>query len=200
MSKSVRNIGIFFLRFHGYIVLVAFAVVVVMSDWSVESFLLPLDDVPEGRRSVPDSIGDEPVLVAESPDLLVVDVSSGETQVWEIVGSGSIHTKVGVDAGDAPFVGSVESGDSVPNFPLYFEVVLEVVDDSVVLFRLCFVVILIEFAGDVLGRVGVLVRKSWVRFVLESRVFFDESEVGLLFRRVEDGEGVIFLGSESTNH
>lgn len=171
--------------------------VVVVGDGPVESLLLPLHDVFEGQGCIPGSIRHEAILVGESPDLLVINVPAGEAQVGEGLGGGTIGTEVGVDAWGASLVRTVEFGDGVPNFPLYFEVILEVVDDCVVLVDISFVVVLVEFGCDVVGRARVLVGQGGVGAIVEEGVFLYEPEVGFFFVEVKDAQSVVFVGAET---
>lgn len=186
MAQSVGHIGVLFLWLDGNVVFVAFAVVVVVGDGSVQSLLLPLHDVLEGQGCIPGSIRHEAILVRESPDLLVINVPAGEAQVGEGLDGGTIGTQVGVDAGSSSFVRTVELGDGVPNFPLYLEIILEVVDDCVVFVGICFVVVLIEFGCNVVGGARVLVGQGRVGAIVEEGVFLYEPEVGFFFVEVKD--------------
>jgi hypothetical protein len=53
--------------------------VIVSGDRPVQTLLLPLDDVFEGSRLIPDGVCDKAVLVGEGPNVLVVNISSRET-------------------------------------------------------------------------------------------------------------------------
>ena len=130
--------------------------IIVVGYRSVESFFLPFDDVFEGRTFVPDSVGDEAVFVREGPDLFFINISAGESKVWQWFLGGSEGVEVGVDTWDASFIGSVKLCKCRPYFSLNFKVVFEVADYFVVLLDLGFVVILVEFAWDVVWRIGVL--------------------------------------------
>ena len=52
--------------------------IVVSSDRSVQTLLLPLNDVFEGSWFVPDSVCNKAVFVSEGPDMFVVYISSWE--------------------------------------------------------------------------------------------------------------------------
>lgn len=110
MTQPVSNVLVFLFGLDGDVVFVAFAVVVVASDRSVESFLFPFDYVLEGNFLIPGGIGDEPVFVGEGPDLLSMNVPAGETQVGKVLRGGSVGVEVGVDAGGALLVGAVKFG------------------------------------------------------------------------------------------
>lgn len=79
MSKSVADILIFFFCFGGDIILVSFPVVIVTSDWAVESFSFPFNDVFELLFRMPDSLGNESIFVGKGPCDLLVNISSGES-------------------------------------------------------------------------------------------------------------------------
>ena len=79
MTQTIRYVSILLLWFDRHIILVAFAVVVVMSDRSVKSFLFPFDNMLELTLRVPGSIGDESILVLISPCGLIHDISARET-------------------------------------------------------------------------------------------------------------------------
>lgn len=118
--------------------------VVISSDRAVQSLLLPLDDVFEGSWFVPDSVGYEAILVGESPHMLAVNISSCEAQIRQFFSGYAIWIKIGIDSRNASLVGSVEFGNGVPDLSLYFEIVLEILDNIVVSFSVGFVVILVE--------------------------------------------------------
>lgn len=79
MSQSVRDILVFFLRFDRNIILVSLCMVVISGDWSIQTLLLPLDDVFKRNRLIPDCVGHEAILVGEGPNVFVVNISSRET-------------------------------------------------------------------------------------------------------------------------
>lgn len=81
MTQSIRYVCILLFRLDGHIILVSFAVVIVMSDGSVESFLFPLDDVLKLSFGVPGSIGNESIFVLICPCSLVHDISAREAEV-----------------------------------------------------------------------------------------------------------------------
>lgn len=56
MTKSIRYIFVFLFRSNSNIVFVTFSVVVITSDWSIESFFLPFEYVLEGNFDVPRSV------------------------------------------------------------------------------------------------------------------------------------------------
>jgi hypothetical protein len=154
-------------------------VVVVPSDRSVESFLLPLNNVLELTLDVPWSVGDESILILEGPLSFVHDISAREAEVRELLFGGPIFAEVGVDTRDSVFVGSIKLCYGCPYLSLHFEVVFDIVDDIVVLFDFNLIVVLIKFAGDIVRRAGVLMRKDWIGFIVHDGVFFDLPEVGL---------------------
>lgn len=53
MAKSISNIFVFLFGSNSNIVLVAFSVVVITSDWSIKSFLLPFKNMLEGDFNMP---------------------------------------------------------------------------------------------------------------------------------------------------
>jgi hypothetical protein len=53
MTESISNIFILFLRSNSNVVLVTFSVVVITSDWSIESFLLPFKNMLERDFDMP---------------------------------------------------------------------------------------------------------------------------------------------------
>jgi hypothetical protein len=199
VAKPVGHILVLFLLLDRHIILVSLAVVVVAGDGTMESFLFPLENVLEGKMSLPGSICDEAVFVFEGPDYLVVDVPAGETQVWQVGHCGTVRAEVGVDTGSSSFVGPVQSGDGVPYFSLYLEIVFEIIYDGVVLFDLGFVVVLIEFGCNVVMRVRILMGKCGVGFIVEHCVFLDEAEIGFLFIWFEDRESVVLVGAEASS-
>jgi hypothetical protein len=78
MSQPVTDVFVFLFWFDGYIVFIAFAVVVVSGDWSVESFLFPFDDVFELLFRLPNCLSDKSVLICECPCYFVIDISPWE--------------------------------------------------------------------------------------------------------------------------
>lgn len=67
MAQSICHILVLLLWLDGHIILVSLSVVVIVSDWPVQSFLLPLHDVLERSLLVPGSVSDKPILVLEGP-------------------------------------------------------------------------------------------------------------------------------------
>ena len=145
MAQSISNPLVFLFWFDGNIVFVAFSVIVVTSDGSVESFLFPLNDVLECVVGVEGSVGDESILVIESPDSLVHDISALETDVGKFLFGGTILTEISVNTRDSIFIGSVKLCESIPYLSLHFEIILKVIDDGIVLFKFCLIVVLVEF-------------------------------------------------------
>lgn len=91
--------------------------VIVVSNWSVKSLLLPLDDVLELGLLVPRSIGNESILVLENPNRLFENISSlesdvGKTIFWLDV---AIGVKVGIDSGYSLLVGPIQFRDGIPD-------------------------------------------------------------------------------------
>ena len=197
MAQPVSYVLVFLFGLDGDVVFVAFAVVVVAGDGSVESFFFPFDYVLEGDFLVPGGVGDEPVFVGEGPDLLFMNVPAGEAQIGEVLRGGAVGVEVGIDAGGALLVGAVEFGEGVPDFSLNLEVILEVVDDGVVLLDIGPVVVLVEFGGDVVGGVGVLMRQCGIHFVVEDGIILEHPEVGLFFGGREQLKGVVLVGAET---
>lgn len=171
MAESVGNVMVLFLGFHFDIVLVTFGVEM-FGDWSVGPFVFPLLDVLEVMFFVPWGVGDESVFVGED-DFLVVDVEPVESQIFELGLDWSILIHVGIDTSDTVLVGPVKITDGMPDFSLDFQVVLEVINYSVVFFDFGFLVVFIKFWVDVLRWVVVLVREPWVSFVLDFGVGFE---------------------------
>ena len=81
VSQSVGYIGVLLLRTHWNVILVAFAVIVVVGDWTVEPLSLPFSSVLEGGGHVPRRVGDKAVFIAEGPNLFIVDIPSREAKV-----------------------------------------------------------------------------------------------------------------------
>jgi hypothetical protein len=125
--------------------------VVVSGDWSVQTLLLPLDDVLEGNRFIPDGVGDKAILVGEGPNVFVVNISSRETQIWEFLGNDAIWVKVRINSRNSFFVRPVKFSNGVPDLALYFEIMLKVLDNVVISLDICFVMVLIKLRSDVLG-------------------------------------------------
>ena len=145
VSQSVSNILILFLRLDCDIIFVSLAVVVVPSYGAMEALFLPFYDVLELWFLVPRSVGDKAVLVLEGPNHLPGHIAPRKAQILEFRGNWPCGVEIGVDAGDSALVRTVQIGDSVPDLPLNCEIMLELVDDFVVLFDFCAVVVLIEF-------------------------------------------------------
>ena len=197
VSKPIGNVLIFLLWLDGDIVLVSLSVVVVMGDWSVQPLLLPLHDVFELRLLVPGSVGDKPVLVLEGPLGFFGQISPGESEVGQVGSDWSVGTEVGVDAGNAALVGSVELGDGVPDLSLDLEIMFELIDDPVVLEDLGFVMVLIKLVMNVLAGVRVLMGQCRIGLIVDIDIFFEEFGVGLLLGVVEQREGVVGGGAEA---
>ncbi len=81
MAESISYIFVLFFRSNSYIVFVTFCVVVITSDWSIKSFLLPFKNMLEGNFDMPRSIRDKSVLVLESPNYLVLRLATRESEV-----------------------------------------------------------------------------------------------------------------------
>ena len=190
VSESVANILVFFFCFGGDIILVSFSVVMVASDRAVESFPFPFDDVFELLFRMPDGLGSESVLVGEGPCHLLVNISSGESNIGELVWGDSVGVEVGVDSRDAFFVGPIEFGDGVPDLSLKTHVKFELLNDSIVLSYFGLIVVLIEFVVDVVGRVGILVGKKRVLLVVSVGVVFKRLQVVLFLCGGEKPEGI----------
>ncbi len=107
MTETVRDILVLLLGLDCHVVLVALAVVIVASNGAVEALSLPLDDVFELGLLVPGGVGDEAVLVLEGPTHFLGDFATGESEIGQIRCDGTIGVDVGVDAGNAAFVGAV---------------------------------------------------------------------------------------------
>ena len=186
MAQSVSYIGIFLFRFDWYIVFVALSMVIVVSHRSVQSFTFPFDDMWEGNLFIPRGISDEAILVGEGPYLFVVNISAGKAQIWQFFHSRSISVQICVNSRNTAFIGTVKTSNGFPDFSLNLEVILKVVDYGVVFFYFGFIVVLVEFAGDVIGGGWVLVRKCGIDLVLKSGIFLDSAEVGLFFGEGEE--------------
>ena len=57
---------------------------------------------------------------------------------------------VGVDTRSSSFIWSIEIIDGIPDLPLDFEVVFELINNLVITFDLDFVVVLVKFGMDIL--------------------------------------------------
>lgn len=151
MAETISHVLVLLLRLNCNVVLVSLAVVIVAGHGAVESLSLPFDDVLELRPLVPGSVGDEAVLILEGPANLLGHLATGETQIGQIGSDGAIGVEVGIDARNALLVRAVEISDGVPNLSLDSEIVLELIDDSVVLLDFDLVVVLVELGGNVFG-------------------------------------------------
>lgn len=179
MTQSVSYVSIFLLRFDGDVVLVAFAVVVMICDGSVEPFLFPFDDMLELALGVPGSISNESIFVLESPLRLVHDISARETEVRKLLFGWPVFVEVGVDTWDSIFIWSIKLCDGSPYLSLHLKIIFQVVDDFVVLVDFSLIVILVKFACYVMWGAGVLMRKCRIGFIVHDSVFFDLPKVGL---------------------
>lgn len=139
---------VFLFGFEFDIIFVAFPVEV-LSNWPVESFLFPLLNVLEVVFQVEGGVSNESVFVLENDLFIVIDVGSFKAEILDWVLVGSLFGKVGVNALDSSFVGSVEVTDGVPHLSLDFEVVLEIFYYLVVLLYLCFFMVFIKFGVNV---------------------------------------------------
>lgn len=81
--------------------------IVVLGNRSIESFLLPFNDMLEWYFLVPRSIGNEPIFVSKGPDLLVVNISSFESNIRQFLFGWSIRVEVGVNSWNSSLVRSV---------------------------------------------------------------------------------------------
>jgi hypothetical protein len=197
MAQTVRYVFVLLFGLDGNVVLVALAVVVVASDWAVQSLLLPFHDVFELGFFVPGSVGDEAILILEGPVDLFGHFPAREAEVGQIWRYRPIGVEVGIDAGNASLVGAIEISDGAPNLTLDSEIMLEVIDDSVVLEYLGFVMVLIEFRFDVVVRVWVLMREGRVGFIVDEDVLFEKLGVGLFLGGVKQTERVVRVGAET---
>jgi len=200
VAQSVSHVLVLLLGFDGNVVLIALAVVVVAGDWTVESLLLPLQDVLEGRLLVPDGVGHEAVLVGEGPHVLAVNIAAREAQVGQFLGGEAVGVEVGVDARDALLVGPVEFGDGVPDLSLHLEILLEVFDDCVIGISFGLVVVLVKLGSDIVGRGGVLVGQGRIDLVIEEGVLLEQLQILLLLGLLHEGERVEVARSAEAGH
>jgi hypothetical protein len=144
VAKSVSNVFVFFLRFNGNIILVPFRVVVISRDRAVQSLLFPLNNVLKSWFFNPRSISDESVLIHECPSVFIVNISSGETEVWQLMRDGTIRIEIRVNSRNPSLIRSIELGNRIPNFSLNFNIVLKIANDGIVSFGICFIVIFVK--------------------------------------------------------
>lgn len=194
MTQSVSNVLVLFFRFQLDVVFVTFGVEV-FGDWSVGTFLFPLFDVLEVVFFVERGVGDEPVFVGEN-DFLVVDVVSFKPEVLQFGFEGSVLVDVFINTSDSVFVGPVKIADSLPDFSLDFEIVVEVIDDFVILFDFDFIVVLVKFGVDVLRGVGILVREPGVFFIFDFSIGFESVEVFHFFLGSQKGKTLVCVATE----
>lgn len=154
----------------------------------------------EGRRGIPRCIGDESILVAEGPYLLVINISAIEAEIRQRFDCGSIWVKIGINSWNSSFVRSIKSGNWIPNFSLYFEIIFEVVDDCIILFSFSFIMILIKLACNIMSRIGILVWECRICFVIKNSIFFYESKIGFFLVLIEYAKGIVLGRSESTDN
>lgn len=144
MSKSVSDVFIFLFMSPGHIVLVTFGVVEGPGDRSVHSFLFPLVHMFEGVFHVVRGVGNEPILITKDK-LLVEYICPVKADVFQFKGHWAILEQVLGNAPDPSLVRSVKVANGIPDFPLDFQVILEVIDDGVVGIHIGPVVVFIEF-------------------------------------------------------
>ena len=197
VSQSIGDILVLLLWLDGDIVLVSLAVVVIMGDWPVQSFLLPLHDVFELRLLVPGRIGDKPILILEGPLGFFGQISPWESEIGQFGSNWPVGVEIGVNARNAAFVWAVELGDGVPDLSLHLEVMFELIDNPVVLEHLGFVMILIKLIMHKLAGVRILMGQRWIGLIVDIDIFFEEFSVGLLLGVVEQGERVVGGGAEA---
>ena len=75
MSESVPDVFVLLLWLDRDVVFVSLSVIVVTGHWSVQSLVLPFQDVLEGSLLVPRSVCDESVLGLEGINCLVGIIS-----------------------------------------------------------------------------------------------------------------------------
>ncbi len=165
MTQSVSNVLVLLFWFDFNVVLVTFWVEM-FGDWSVESLLLPLLDVLEVVFFMEGSVGDESVLIGEN-DLLVVNIASFKSQIFKFCLYWTIFVKVSINSSNTVLVWSVKIADGLPDFFLDFQIVFKVIDDFVVLSDLGFIVVLVEFRVNIFGRVGILMWKVGIFFIID---------------------------------
>jgi hypothetical protein len=157
VAESVGNVLPLLLLLDGDVVLVSFGVVEVPGDGSVSSLLFPLDKVIVAVFSREGSLGDESISIGwVSEVVLWVLLLPLEPQILQIGLFGSVFVEVGVYSSDSSFVGSIEVTEGIPDLFLDGQIVFEVIDDLVVGFDFNLIVVLVQFAVDVVLGGGVL--------------------------------------------
>ena len=169
MAQSVSDILILFFRFQLNIVLVALGVEV-FGDWSVGSLMFPLLNVLEVVFFVEGGVGDESIFISED-NFLVVEVLSFESQILKFWLYWTILVHVGVNTSDPVLIRSVKIADSVPYFPLYFEIMPEIINNFIVFGDFNLIVVLVKFRVNILRRVVILVGQPGVLFILDFGVY-----------------------------
>jgi hypothetical protein len=146
--------------------------IIVMGNWSVESLFFPFDDVLKLRLLVPGGVGDESIFVLEGPGDFFADFSTGKPEIGKFSSSESIRIKIGVYPRYAFLVGSIEPGNSVPDFSLNFKIVLELIVQSVVLLNISSIVVLVEFGMHIFRGMRILMRQCWIGFIVDKDIVF----------------------------
>lgn len=85
MTQSISHILVLFLRLDGNIILVAFSMIVILGDRTMQSLLLPLYDVLEWYFRVPWCISNESIFVGKGPDLFIMNISSWEAYIGQLL-------------------------------------------------------------------------------------------------------------------
>ena len=117
--------------------------IVILGDRTMQSLLLPLYDVLEWYFRVPWCISNESIFVGKGPDLFIMNISSWEAYIGQLLFPNSTWLQIGIDSGYSSLVWSVQLCNGTPDFPLQPEIIFEVIDDSIVLLNLNSVVILV---------------------------------------------------------
>jgi len=103
----------------------------------------------------------------------------------------TIRIKIRINTRDAPFVGSIEVSDGIPDFSLNFEIMLKLIDDIIIGSYIGFIVIFIELRLNVFRGFGILVGQSWVCFIGDVDIFLEKFGVSLLFGRIQQSDRVV---------
>lgn len=101
MAQPISHILVLLLWLDGDIVLVPLSVVVIVRNWPVQSFLLPLHDVFELGLLVPGRVGDKPILVLEGPLGFFGKISPWESEIRQFRSNGSVWVEIGVNTRNA---------------------------------------------------------------------------------------------------
>jgi len=144
VSKSISNILIFFFRSNRNIILVSLIVVIILSNWTIQSFILPFENMFELRFTHPWSISDKSVLVLECPNLLFVNVTTIKSNIRKFLLYGTIWIEIGINSRNTFFVRTVQFVNGIPYFSLHFQIIFKLIDDFVVLLYISTVMILIK--------------------------------------------------------